>query len=517
MSTENIRILHVIQCLGGGGASRSLVAIARYSARQGACDHRIVSLLPAESIGAELARDAAVPLIDAPPPKTLHTLLSEADVVQVHFWNSPELYRFLRRPLPPLRLLQWFHIAGDRAPQVILPQLVAEADHAVASCSHTLSLEVFRKNAGTPNAMILDSPDFQRLSGLERRSHDGFNVGYIGTVDFVKMHPDYVSMSAGIRIPGVRFILCGNGRAQPVLMRQAEALGVTGRFDFLGYREDLVPVLETLDVFGYPLCEENYATAELILQEVMYAGIPPVVFAHGGAQGTVEHGENGLVVENKRQYQAAIEHLFNEPEERRRLGANARTRARTAYGAENAAPAFNAIYQQLVTLPKRPRDLRIRETDNTDMPSGNDFFADALGMAGKRFRASRDGSDPADRLAADVEIAQSSPLLASATAGGILHYRNAYPDDPHLRLWSGLALWGQGQNARALLEFRKAADLGFDDWRPHWYSSLIAERLGAMALAEQSRHEATRRPGFRTPGAEETEPFLQLGQNAAVE
>jgi len=49
------------------------------------------------------------------------------------------------------------------------------------------------------------------------------------------------------------------------------------------------PVIETFDVYGYPLCADTYASGELNLQEVMYAGVPPVVFPYGGVKGLVEH------------------------------------------------------------------------------------------------------------------------------------------------------------------------------------------------------------------------------------
>lgn len=515
MKPRPTRVVHVIQCLGGGGASRSLVSTARWSAALGPCEPTVISLLPAEAIGRELATASGIRLIDGPDPATRRGLLADADIVLLHFWNCPELYRFLELPMPPVRLLIWFHVAGDNPPQVILPEVVEMADHALASCEYTLRLDAFRAQTRTRTGMILDSADFRRLSGMRRRPHRHFNVGYVGTVDFVKMHPAYVPMSAAIDIPDVRFLVCGNGRAEPELRRQAEALDAAERFRFLGYREDLVPILETMDVFGYPLCEDNYSTAELILQEVMYAGIPPVVFAHGGAQGTVEHERTGLVVTNEAEYQAAIEHLYHDPQERERIGANARSHARENLGAENAAPQFNRLFDDLIALPKTPRRLVVAGSEGAGSSSphtGADRFVRSLGASGIDFRHSRTAPDPATEFKADLAIAHASPVLAGASSGGILHYRDAYPRDAFLRLWAGLVLWGRGENASALLEIRRAQDLGLGHWRLHWYTKLIAGRLGAHKLAAQASRLVDEDTLSRIASENLLHSFEQLGK-----
>ena len=118
----------------------------------------------------------------------------------------------------------------------------------------------------------------------------GFNVGYIGTLDWVKMHPDFLEISAGIRIPEARFIICGRGAGEAKLREAARSRGLEDRFQFLGFVEEIASIIEVLDVFGYPLCAGNYSAADLVLQEVMFAGVPPVIFAHGGTQVLIQDG-----------------------------------------------------------------------------------------------------------------------------------------------------------------------------------------------------------------------------------
>jgi len=63
-------------------------------------------------------------------------------------------------------------------------------------------------------------------------------------------------------------------------------------------------------------------------------------------------------------------------------------------------------------------------------------------------------------------------------AGGILQYRDRYPHDGHLRLWSGLVLYRQGRHALAAGEFAAAIRQGRDHPRVHCY---LATAVGARA------------------------------------
>ena len=86
-------------------------------------------------------------------------------------------------------------------------------------------------------------------------------------------------------------------------------------------------------------------------------------------------------------------------------------------------------------------------------------------------------------LEAEAEIAASSAMLADGGAGGVLHYRRAFPGDAYLRLWSGLVLRAQRRPALAIAEFEAARTLGLDHWRLSWYIASTARESGAAVLA----------------------------------
>ncbi len=479
------RILHILQALTRGGAARGMINAARHSAQLAPFVHEVASLCPCEPGASALAQAAGMTVLEQPSREDLRCAVENADIVHVHFWNTPELYAFLRMDKPATRVLIWIHVAGDYAPQVVTDELFQAADFVLASCPYTTELPVFaRRSGGTRSApgMVWLTADFGRLAGIQARPHATFNVGYIGTVDFAKMHPAYVAMSTSVAVPAVRFLVCGGGQGLPTIRRQIEQAGANDRFELRGYVEEIGPVLEILDVFGYPLCAETYACAELVLQEAMVAGVPPVIFPHGGAQRMVIHGETGLIVHTEAEYAAAIEHLYHEDEERRRLGRNAQAFARHEFAAKRAASALNDTYQQMLRSPKRQRSWP-EPTIQAGETEGAAMFIQSLGQAAQHFRISMTARDIEEVMQAELAIRRAPPGLISADGGGILHYRRHYPSDRYLRLWAGLVLHQQGRPALATAEFVKAAELGLHHWRLFWYQALAAAEAGAPELA----------------------------------
>jgi glycosyltransferase involved in cell wall biosynthesis len=426
---------------------------------------------------AERASMAGLAIVD---PDEIDGAVEQADIVHVHFWNTPELHAWLRAPLPPTRIALTAHVLGYTAPHMLTEEVVERADLVLLTSAQ--SLERADASLRAKAVVAPSAADFARLGAIEPEPHRGFAIGYIGTVDFAKMHPRFVAMHAALDIADARVIVCGSGGAWPVLQSQITEIGAGERFELRFYVEDIAPVLAGLDVFGYPLCEENYATTELVLQEAMYAAVPIVVLDPGGADYSVRDGETGFVVRCEADYVARITDLARDSEMRRRMGAAAAADARARFGATRLAPLVDAAYDRLVETPKRAR---------AAMPPsvGADALLASLGSAAEPFRTSLEASGER-AIRADRTIAEASAAVASADAGGVLHYRRFYPDDPALRYWAGLILMGGGRPALAAGEFAAAARLGFDRER----SMLNLGRARAMAEASSA---AAQRSGYQ--------------------
>lgn len=440
---RNARILHVIDRLAPGGAATALIETARHLTAAGQ-QHAIVSLeAPVAAVVARTGQ-AGIELVTEDAERRI----AEADLLWVHGWTSPALDAFLRRPHPPARWLVWLHVAGDGAPHVLTPAMAGFPDLLVASSPYTASVRAFAE-ARAETAVVLAGSDLAPFAAVSRAPAPGaFRIGYVGTLDAAKMHPDFVAMSAAADIDGARFDLFGRGADEARLAREIAARG-DGRFRLRGWVQDVAAAFGAMDAFGYPLARGSHATAELVVQEAMAAGLPPVLLDHGAAVDLVEHGRTGLIARDEADYPRCLEQLAVDPERCRAMGGAARRHALASFGADRAALAFEPLIARLLARPKTVRSWAGSEA------TGADRFLAALGDFSAPFHASRSGD-----AEADAGIAAAGPALASATSGGIVHWRLAYPDDPWLRFWSGLVHRGQGRRVPALGEFARARALG---------------------------------------------------------
>ena len=207
-------ILHVIQQLNQGGATRSLIASSKYSTRlnAGTYRHRVLSMTPADPHSLSQAREAGLEVVDEPGTEDLFREISQADIVQVHWWNNAVLQRLLHQDLPEMRLIMWYHVAGNAVPQIITPDLVRMADLNVVThpCTYH-DLPVFRYMPPSERServtLVVDPADFEMVERIKFKAHDTFNVGYMGALNAINRHPDYVPMSAGIQVPNIKFVV----------------------------------------------------------------------------------------------------------------------------------------------------------------------------------------------------------------------------------------------------------------------------------------------------------------------
>jgi glycosyltransferase involved in cell wall biosynthesis len=495
-------ILHIFFSLTVGGAARTSIATAHRCAQLGPYrpSLAVLSLQDTDPRAIEFALRHG---FSVPPIKSradLFAAMSEADIVQVNWWQSPLMDDFLRSEMPPCRLLGWFHCAGKFAPQRVTEELVDLMDRAVAGSPFTYEQDAFvtlspeERRART--ALVNGGADFERLGTVAPRAHDRFTVSYVGTVSPTKMHPEFVNMSAAIPVPGLRVTVCG-GPGAPALKQAASEFPpeIAARFDIRGYVEDVAPVFAETDVFGYPLCEDTYAASELVLQEAQYAGIPAVVFPHGGLSRLVIDGYNGIVVRSSVEYAEAIAYLYHNPSERLRLGENAKHFAHQMFGVDRAAPRMVKIYEELLTEPKRTRSFgSLRQSVSFPSALPHDRF-----LGAERFIVSGGGTLPdyftsytsdsfSDLLASESKIQHASSLMRLA---GVLPYQGFFPHDPFLRLWAGLVEFGARNYDLACNFFSSVlnAPLGTHSWRTLYYL-LVAARKGQFHDVARGAQEA---------------------------
>lgn len=120
-------------------------------------------------------------------------------------------------------------------------------------------------------------------------------LGTVGRLNPVKDQAALVRAFALVKqaMPDTALVIVGDGDLRGELEALAGREGIADSVFFLGVRDDVAELLETLDVFVLPSLSEGYSMA---LLEACAAGLPIVATDVGGNAEIVQPGINGLVV-----------------------------------------------------------------------------------------------------------------------------------------------------------------------------------------------------------------------------
>jgi L-malate glycosyltransferase len=455
-----ISILHVTPHLGGG-VGRVLLNYLTHTFANDREQHSLVCLDYANPTATERAAAIGIHLEDRMAGLRTRLLykMAQADIVVMHWWNHPLIYALMiREILPPTRLLLWSHVSGLFPTQNFTDELINYPDLFVVSSPVSFDApslkrqKYFKKNDKV--RLIFSCAGIEQVSSAKPLPHENFTIGYIGTVDYCKMHPHFIQMSAASEIPGAKFVVCG-GPKQGLIRQDAVKLGVVNRFDFLGHISDVASQLSTLDIFGYPLAPYHYGTGEQALIEALVVGIPPVVLGNGSEQHIVQNGITGIVAADEKAYSHALEQLYRQPDFRLFLSENARRIAREKYTIENLARSWSSLYEESMHTQKGSR---IWPGSHGIASTDAELFLASLGEYDLDYSTSMALETSPKVFEADDRIANGGELFRSKTRGSVFHYHAFFPDDPWLNLWCGLIEFNNGNEKDACNHFMIASN-----------------------------------------------------------
>jgi glycosyltransferase involved in cell wall biosynthesis len=148
-------------------------------------------------------------------------------------------------------------------------------------------------------------------------------------------------------IPQVRLQIAGSGPLQSRLEFEVKELGLDGHVDFLGWQPSLKHWFSTWDIFALPSVEEAFGMAAL---EAMASGLPLVATNVGGIPELVVHGSTGWLVppRDPPSMAARLTQLLRSQEERHRMGAAARERARSHFSCRRMVNSMTSLYDSLI-------------------------------------------------------------------------------------------------------------------------------------------------------------------------
>lgn len=453
MNGKKFKILHITPHLGGG-VGRVLLSYLTEAKGDRFFAHEVASLDYANDHALSAAKHLRLTLTEKMASKgpQLCAKIVEADIVLIHWWNHPLLYDFLVRfTLPPCRVILWSHIAGFHPPYVFTEKIFRYPDLFVFTTPASYETKEVQKLSDAEKKklrVVWATSGGRHVKSVKPIAHKCFNVGYIGTVDYCKIHPDFFNMCSKIDIPNVNFIVCG-GPKEKEMRREAERLGIDKKFTFTGLISNISKYLSVFDVFGYPLAPYHYGTCDQALAESMTCGVVPVVFSNRMENQMVKNGVTGMVVNCKEEYADAIKKLYRDKKLRMLLSKNAKEYARKYFSSEVFKRKWEKVFGEILTFPKTLRKWEIGKPPTAI--SAADVFLESLGEYGQEFASYCNATSPQakEKSLRRIRELTMSPLWHARTRGTVHHYQEFFPEDVHLTLWSKLiAMWvseGRGQ------------------------------------------------------------------------
>jgi glycosyltransferase involved in cell wall biosynthesis len=282
-------------------------------------------------------------------------LAAAADVVQFEFWNHPRLFECLARaPFPAMRSVFWSHISGLAGP-VIQPGLIAAAGRFVFTTEASLGMTCVAKLSQAERArlaVINSGFGFAGAPGRTPRRDGPPVIAYLGTVDFIKMHPGFFDVVDRLDGPDVRVWVWGD--VAPAVAARARAMRHPERIEFRGHTADPAAALAAADIFFYPLTPDHYGTAENALVEAMSLGLVPVVMNNPAETAIVRHGETGFVANSIDECADLLRMLLSSPDLRAKITGKAIRHVGETRTQQCSARQFIELWTGLLPEPKRP-------------------------------------------------------------------------------------------------------------------------------------------------------------------
>lgn len=366
-SISGVRIAHLIESDGPGGAERMVAALAGDLASRG-CPG--VAFLPRNGegwLGRELLT-AGVAVehfnLDRPlSPKCARDLSAAFRDHRIDIAHSHEFamavygsWASRRAGLPHVITMHGGRYFAGQLRRRIAMRLAVVSSGGIYAVSQDLAQALRRdlhlaasRVQVVPNGVRVGVPGPASLREELRLAPGDRLVLAVGNLYPVKGHRYLIDALAALRDrqPAVHVVIAGRGELADALLEQALALGVAARVHLLGLRSDIPALLASADIFAMPSLSEGLPVAVL---EAMFAGRAIVATDVGEVRAVLE-GDAGVVVPpgDADALAAALDQLLSDPADARRRGDRAAARAHAEYSLERMVDRYAGIYARLLS------------------------------------------------------------------------------------------------------------------------------------------------------------------------
>lgn len=178
-----------------------------------------------------------------------------------------------------------------------------------------------------------------------------FLVGAIGNVRPAKNHEMLLRVAAALAddVDEIHFVLVGDheGKGFERLCRERSRAGLEGRVHFVGFREDVERVLNSLDAYVLTSDSEGFS---LTTVQAMASAVPVVATRCGGPEELIDDGRTGFLVD--REDDSAMAEVLNrlraDPELRARIGKESRAEAERRYSVTRMVEEYERLYREVL-------------------------------------------------------------------------------------------------------------------------------------------------------------------------
>ncbi len=188
--------------------------------------------------------------------------------------------------------------------------------------------------------------DLRRDLDLEGAAHV---IGIVAHLSPGKGHSPFLKAFSRVlqTFPETWLLLVGDGPLRDQLETESEELGIKGRVLFLGFRSDLVSILNTIDLLVLSSAWEGFG---IVQAEAMYFRVPVVGTNHGGTREVVRAFETGFLVPygDVEQLADATRLLLGNDELRAEMGHAGRARVLRKFGRKRMLDQYEELYRGLI-------------------------------------------------------------------------------------------------------------------------------------------------------------------------
>lgn len=376
-----IRVLHVIDRLSGGGAEESLAVLLEHADLDRRAHHRAIALVSSHGVGGS-SRPTAGEVLSLGRSSSLmpgdiwdlrHAIRDfKPHIIHSSLFRSSLVSSLSRRRTPQLVTLTStdyaVHAPGLRAKQKVglgvshrvhgwLLRRPRVHVHAVSNAVSEAAQQEFGIRPDMTSVVPRGRADVRNLTRRPRTevrqelglAQDQIVIAMIAREHRVKNHVGFLEAIADAMqvLPGVRAVLAGGpGNASAEITDAIERLRLSDHVIRLGHREDIPDLLAAVDVLACTSHSEGMPGGVI---EGLAAGLPVIAYDAPGVDEAVGRGNPGLVPFGDRF--AFVDRLIglSSPNYRAACAERSRTRYEQEFMLEAYIRRMTNLYLELAT------------------------------------------------------------------------------------------------------------------------------------------------------------------------